>query len=194
MNSAHLKTKCHFFSAFFIFFAPGISLDSVANVNIKLKLKEEQDMTLIKRKGTLLPEFPGIFDNFFGRDMFDFNDAGVAMPGSAAPAVNVREHEDGFEVEVAAPGFNKKDFHVEVENDLLTISSVKETKDEESKDTGRYTRREFGYTSFKRSFALPENTVNTEKIKARYEEGILHISIPKLEEVKPKPAKAIAIS
>ena len=148
-------------------------------------------MTLIKRKGTLLPEFPGIFDNFFGRDMFDFNSSGVTMP---APAVNVREHEDGFEVEVAAPGFNKKDFHIEVDNDLLTISSVKEAKNEESKDNGRYTRREFGYTSFKRSFALPENTVNTEKIKARYEDGILYISMPKLEEVKPKPAKAIAIS
>ena len=151
-------------------------------------------MTLIKTKGTVLPEFPGIFDNFFGKDMFDFNNSGVAMPGSAAPAVNVREHGDGFEVEVAAPGFDKKDFHIEVDNDLLTISSVRETKNEETKDNGRYTRREFGYTSFKRSFALPEHTVNTEKIKASYENGILYISLPKLEEVKPKPAKAIAVS
>lgn len=151
-------------------------------------------MKLIKRNGNLLPEFPGIFDNYFGRDFFDFENSVLRVPGSSIPAVNVKENEDGFEVEVAAPGFSKKDFHVELDNNLLTISSTKEVKNEETARDGRYTRKEFAFSSFRRSFTLPENTVNTEKIKARYEDGILSISIPKLEEVKPKPAREIAVS
>ena len=85
-------------------------------------------------------------------------------------------------------------FDFEVNNNLLTISSEKEMKNEEKDEKGRYTRREFGYSSFKRSFTLPENVVNTEKIEATYENGILHVSIPKREEAKPRPVRQIAIA
>lgn len=149
-------------------------------------------MKLIRRNN-LFPEFPSVFDNFVGKDLFDFDNNGFHAPGTSVPAVNVKEHEDGFDIEVAAPGFNKKDFNIEVNNDLLTISSTRETKNEEKDGKGRYTRKEFGYSSFKRTFTLPEKTVNSEKIKASYEDGILYISIPKREEVKPKPVRQIAI-
>ncbi len=155
-------------------------------------LKSTTNMKLIRRNN-LFPEFPSVFDNFVGKDLFDFDNNGFHAPGTSVPAVNVKEHEDGFDIEVAAPGFNKKDFNIEVNNDLLTISSTKETKNEEKDSKGRYTRREFGYTSFKRTFTLPDKTVNSEKIKANYEDGILYISIPKREEVKPKPVRQIAI-
>jgi len=154
--------------------------------------KTTTNMKLIRRNN-LFPEFPSVFDNFVGKDLFDFDNNGFHAPGTSVPAVNVKEHEDGFDIEVAAPGFNKKDFNIEVNNDLLTISSTRETKNEEKDSKGRYTRREFGYTSFKRTFTLPEKTVNSEKIKANYEDGILYISIPKREEVKPKPVRQIAI-
>ncbi|WP_339816303.1 Hsp20/alpha crystallin family protein [uncultured Imperialibacter sp.] len=151
-------------------------------------------MKLIRRNPNLFPEFPSVFDSFLGRDLFDFENGLVNSPGASVPAVNVKETEEGFDVEVAAPGFNKKDFHVEVNNNLLTISSEKEVKNEQKDENGRYTRREFGYSSFKRSFTLPENVVNAEKIGATYENGILHVSIPKREEAKPKPVRQIAIA
>ncbi len=156
-------------------------------------IKISKHMKLIRRNGNLIPEFPGIFDNFIGKDFFGVDGYGNAVPRASVPAVNVKEDVDGFEVEVAAPGFSKKDFHVEINNNLLTISSTKETKNEEG-TANKYTRKEFAYTSFKRSFTLPENTVDTEKIEARYEDGILTVRIPKREEVKPKPAREIAIS
>jgi HSP20 family protein len=95
-------------------------------------------------------------------------------------------------IEVAAPGMTKEDFKVDYENGRLTISS--ERKNESKEKDGNYTRREFSYQSFQRSFTVPENIVNGDKIAATYKEGILHISLPKREEVKPKPARAIKIS
>lgn len=148
----------------------------------------------MRRNPSLFPDFPSVFDNFLGRDLFDAENGLFNTPGTTVPAVNVKETEDAFQIEVAAPGFDKKDFHVEVNNNLMTISSAKEVKNEEKDENGRYTRKEFGYTSFKRSFTLPENAVNTDKIKARYENGILMVDLPKREEVKPKPVKQIAIA
>jgi HSP20 family protein len=94
---------------------------------------------------------------------------------------------------VAAPGMTKDQFKVNYDNGRLTISSEK--KDEKTEKKGeRYTRREFSYMSFQRSFTIPENLVNGEKIQASYKDGILHLSLPKREEVKPKPAREIKIS
>ncbi len=151
-------------------------------------------MKLIRRNTNLFPEFPSVFDNFLGRDLFDFENGKMYTPGTSVPAVNVKETEDGFNVEVAAPGFEKKDFQIEVDNNLLTISSTREVENEQKNDNGRYTRREFSLNTFKRSFTLPENVINTEKIEASYKSGILHVNIPKREEAKPRPVRQIAIA
>lgn len=145
-------------------------------------------MTLVKRTNGLFPSVPTFFDDFFVKDLMGWSNANNAY-GASLPAVNIRQDENSFEVEVAAPGLSKEDFKVQVENDVLTISSEKEN---ENQDRG-YTRREFGYGSFKRTFTLPENQVDVEKVKASYNNGILHISLPKREEVKPKPARTIKI-
>ncbi len=146
-------------------------------------------MTIVKRSNMFLPSF---WDNFFSRDLMDWGNSNFSSTDTTLPAVNVRETDDAFEIEVAAPGMSKEDFRVNMENNLLTISSEKkEEKKEEEK--GRFSRREFSYQSFQRSFAIPENLVEGEQITAKYCDGILCISLPKKEEVKPKPAREIAI-
>lgn len=146
-------------------------------------------MTLLKRSNTYLPTF---WDNFFSRDLSDWGNSNFSSTDTTLPAVNVKETDDAFEIEVAAPGMSKNDFRINMENNMLTISSEKqEEKKEEEK--GRFTRREFSYQSFQRSFTVPESVVDGEKITAKYCEGILCISLPKREEVKPKPAREISI-
>ncbi|HQU59034.1 MAG TPA: Hsp20/alpha crystallin family protein, partial [Saprospiraceae bacterium] len=108
------------------------------------------------------------------------------------PAVNIIESNDGFTVEMAAPGMNKKDFQIELENEILKISSQKEVK-QEIKEDDRYTRREFSYQSFQRTFHLPKSVVDDSKIKAKYEDGVLRVMIPKREEAKKLPPRKIAI-
>ena len=142
-------------------------------------------MTLVRYNNRL----PRFFDDFFTRDMDHFF-GGEA--DSNLPAVNVQEDDNGFAVEVAAPGFEKNDFKVEIDQNTLTIAADKETKNEDSTDAG-YVKREFRSQAFRRSFRLPENTVDGDKIEARYEAGILHLTLPKREEVKPKPARMIEI-
>lgn len=106
------------------------------------------------------------------------------------PAVNVRETDKAFEVEVAAPGLTKKDFKITAENGLLTISSERnEEREEKEKD---YTRKEFSYSAFSRSFSLPEN-INEDDIKARYEDGILKLDISKKMINEPKTKRAIEV-
>lgn len=134
--------------------------------------------------------FPGFFD--LTRDWLDWNNSNFSNTSSSIPAVNIRETADGFEVEMAAPGMSKKDFRIELDNNVLTISSEKRTENEQ-KDGERYTKREFSYQSFQRSFSLPKEVVDDEKIQARYEEGVLRLSIPKKEEAKPRPPKQISI-
>lgn len=102
------------------------------------------------------------------------------------------ENTDEYTIEVAAPGLNKEDFKVDYDNGRLTISSERKNEKEE-KEEGKIKRREFSYQSFQRSFTISENAVEAEKIKANYKNGILHISLPKREEVKPKPIKQIEI-
>jgi HSP20 family protein len=118
-------------------------------------------------------------------DFFGFGDS------FNMPAVNISEHDDNYRIELAAPGMNKKDFKVNVENDLLTISFERKAENEEKKEN--YLRREFGYQSFERSFSLGEN-VDVDKIKAEHKNGILSIEVPKKEEAKAKPPKQISIA
>ncbi len=119
------------------------------------------------------------FGPFFGRDNIN-----------NVPSVNIKEDENGFHLELAAPGLNKEDFKVNVDNDVLTISAENKVENEDKKDN--YTRREFSYTSFKRSFTLPA-TAEGEKIEANYKDGVLNITVPKKEDAKPK-RREIAIS
>jgi HSP20 family protein len=107
------------------------------------------------------------------------------------PAVNVKEDENQFNIEVAAPGMEKKNFRIDLNHNVLTISAEKEEKKEDKNE--KITRQEFNYTSFQRSFTLP-NSVKDEGIKASYKEGILIVTIPKKEEAKAKAPKQIEIS
>lgn len=135
--------------------------------------------------------YPSLFDRFFENDLFDWSNRNYSNTNTTLPSVNIKESNEDFEVEVAAPGFSKNDFRIELNHYLLTISSEKEL-DKETKEGQQFTLREFSYQSFSRSFTLP-NSADSEKIGAKYENGILRILIPKKEEAKPKPAKAIEI-
>lgn len=148
-------------------------------------------MTLVKRNTGLFPSIPSFFDDFFTRDLFEFPKTSM---NASLPAVNIRENDENYEVQVAAPGLTKDDFNIELNNNVLTISSKQEVKNEEKDEDGNYTRREFSYTSFQRSFTLPQDVVDVEKINAKYKDGILSLSLPKKEEAKPKPVKTIKIS
>ncbi|PWK28617.1 HSP20 family protein [Arcicella aurantiaca] len=106
------------------------------------------------------------------------------------PAVNVKESENGFQIEVAAPGLKKEDFKLSLHENRLTISAKQEENSEEK--TEKYTRQEFNYTSFQRTFTLPKN-VDGDKIEATYADGILHVGLPKKEELKPA-VKEIAVA
>ena len=139
------------------------------------------------------PSFPSLLDRFFEGDLMDFGFRNYAGSDSTLPAVNVKETDNEFHIEVAAPGLKKDDFKVNFDNGRLTISSERKHEHEE-KDGGKITRREFSYQAFQRSFDVPGNLVNADKIGAKYTDGILQITLPKREEVKPKPAKEIKIS
>ncbi len=110
---------------------------------------------------------------------------------SSMPAVNIRENEKNFILELAVPGMDKKDLKIDINEDVLTISS--ETRNETEENNDGYKRKEFSYSSFCRSFYLPEN-VNRDKIAASYKEGILSVELPKMEEDKTKISKQIKIS
>ena len=150
--------------------------------------------TLMKNNRNLFPAIPSFFDDMLTRDWLNWplthhnNNNGGSMP-----AVNVKETNEAFELEVAAPGMSKGDFKVELDNNMLVISAQKEDKHEEQDDKGNFARREFSYSSFTRSFSLPERMVKGDEIVAKYTDGILHIVVPKAEEAKVKPPKQIAI-
>ncbi|MFW6275960.1 MAG: Hsp20/alpha crystallin family protein [bacterium] len=135
---------------------------------------------------------PSIFDRFFGNDLVDWSTNNFTSPNASLPAVNVRETDDDYFIEVAAPGMKKEDFKINFQNNLLTISSEKEVKDEKEEED--YARREFNYQSFQRTFTVRNTDVDSEKISATYKDGVLNIKLPKREEVKPKPAKEIKVS
>ena len=110
---------------------------------------------------------------------------------NSVPAVNIAESKDEYRIDVAAPGLNKEDFRIQIDKNVLTVSSEKEEKHEEKDE--KIMRKEFSYYSFRRCFTLPE-TVNSDRIKASHKDGILEIVIPKREESKEKPAREIKIS
>jgi HSP20 family protein len=150
-------------------------------------------MTLVKTNTALLNSFPMFFDDIFNRDFFGGRNSSFSPANNhTVPAVNIRETQENFEVEVAAPGMSKSDFKIELDGNVLTISSE---KTEEARNTqARYSVREFGYHAFRRSFTLKKDVVDLEGIQAKYENGLLQLLIPKKEEVKQKPARLIEIA
>lgn len=150
-------------------------------------------MTLTRRNGNLTNSFPSLFDDWFSRDLLDWNNSNFSNTGTTLPAVNVKETPETFEVEMAAPGMKKEDFKVELNNNVLTISSEQRNEHEE-KENDKYSRKEFSYQSFQRSFQLSREAVDADNIQAKYENGVLHLTIPKREEVKQKPSRLINIS
>jgi HSP20 family protein len=141
-------------------------------------------MSIVKRNNLV---FPALMNEIFKPDWF----GGMENMASNVPAVNVKDNERNFELELAVPGRKKEDFNIEVDNDVLTISF--EVKSEEAQKTENYTRREFSLKSFKRAFTLPE-TVDKDKIDATYMDGILKFTLPKKEEALPRPKRLIELS
>jgi len=134
-----------------------------------------------------------LFDDFFNRDSFNWGNSNFSDTNTTIPAVNIKETGENYEVEVAAPGMTKKDFKVELDGNVLTISSEKSTQQDEGEDN-RYSRKEFSYQSFQRTFNLQKEVMDIEKIQAKYENGLLRLLIPKKEEAKQKPPRLIQIS
>lgn len=149
---------------------------------------------LVRSNGNSFSSIPSLLNDFFTDDWFNSSLANWRTAGATLPAANVKETNDDFIIEVAAPGMKRDDFRVELDNNVLTISSEIEESREEKDKNDKYTRREFSYQSFQRSFSLPESKVEGGKISAKYTDGILHVTVPKKEEAKVKPARQITVS
>ncbi len=141
-------------------------------------------MSILKRNDVL---FPSLMNEIFKPDWF----GGLENDKSNVPAVNIKENEKDYELELAVPGRKKEDFQIEINENVLTIST--ESKTEENVEKDNYTRREFAYSSFKRAFTLPE-TIDEDNIEANYDNGILKFTLPKKAEALPKPKRKIALS
>lgn len=140
-------------------------------------------MSLIKRNEVL---FPALMNEILRPDWF----GGTQNTRTSIPAVNIKENEKDYSLELFVPGRAKEDFGIEIDDAVLTISS--EIKESHAGSEENFTRREFTITSFKRAFTLPE-IVATDKIEAAYENGILKFKLPKKEEALPKPKRTIEL-
>tara|TARA_A200000113_G_scaffold204139_1_gene199643 strand:- start:1932 stop:2357 length:426 start_codon:yes stop_codon:yes gene_type:complete len=140
-------------------------------------------MNLIRKQP---PFFASLIDDFINTDW----NLKVPTFSGTVPAVNIKELDSQFEIELAVPGMKKDDFEIEVEDGVLSISSTQE--EEQVNEKGKFTRREFSYSSFRRSFTLPDS-VDPTKIDATYKEGVLLVLLPKHKEAQPQPKKLIKI-
>lgn len=150
------------------------------------------NLTLKKNGG-----FPSLLSDFFNTSLMDRNffdldrDFFPSRLGINVPTANITETPKEYKLELAAPGLERKDFNIEVDDHMLTISAEKE--EEKKEKDGEYSRREYSFNSFSRSFTLPEN-VKEGGIDARYENGVLKVSIPKAKETPTKSVHKIAVS
>ncbi|MEO9891198.1 Hsp20/alpha crystallin family protein [Aurantibacter sp.] len=140
-------------------------------------------MSIVKRSHMLFPE---LMNEILKPDWF----GGIENLNAKMPPVNIKENEKNFELELAVPGRKKEDFKIEIDSNILTVSSEVETSTEKVDEN--YSRKEFSFTSFKRAFTLPDS-IDEENIKADYENGILMFSLPKKEEALPKPKRNILL-
>lgn len=145
---------------------------------------------LVRKRESL----PSIFNDFFRpwESLFDFNGGGLTsnLRPLSMPAVNIVEQKDSYEVSLAAPGMKKDDFNIDVEGDTLFISAEKKEEKEEKDE--KYTRKEFNYSSFSRSFTLPDSVIK-DKIDATYDNGLLRLVLPKTDEAKKASSKHISV-
>ncbi|MGJ7032293.1 HSP20 family protein [Niabella hirudinis] len=150
-------------------------------------------MSLVRTGRQGLSNLPALFNDFFSRDLFNWDTMNNSSSNTTIPAVNLKETDDAYVVEVAAPGLKKEDFKISLEGNRLSISSEFQSGSEEQQE-GRYTSREFSYQAFNRTLILPDGVADEDGIGARYENGLLHITIPKREEAKTKAPRQIPIS
>ena len=148
-------------------------------------------MAIVRTNQGSYPSFSSLIDDFFNTELGDWKRNNYSSSNTTLPKVNIMEDNDNYMVEMAAPGMSKSDFIIQIDNGALSISSEKSNSGRSS--DLKYTKREFAYQAFARTFNLPD-TANSEKISASYKNGILLISIPKKEESKPKPARTISVS
>ena len=148
--------------------------------------------TIEKRNGTLFPTIPVLFDDFFTKDFFNRSGSNHLNNTFTNPAINIKDSDKCFELEVAVPGLCKEDFNVEVNDNVLMISAQRTFQIENNEEN--YTRREFNFQQFQRSFRLPELTVDEDRIEAKYTNGILHVILPKKEQALFNNRKKIKIS
>ncbi len=147
-------------------------------------------MTLAKFKKHRLPWYDNMFTDLLSSDRLLTDD--FFMENKWVPEMNIKENDKNFEIEVAAPGFSKKDFNISIENGVLHLSAIKKEEIDEEEDN--YTRREFRYNSFARTLTLPENVNEDEDIDATYKHGILKLVLVKISEDEIKHKKIIEIS
>lgn len=172
-------------------FSIGTEIDISIPEKLILLIKNMEDKKMNLVRWNNHPFFSDLFENLlpkiYNKELCD----------ECIPAANIIENKDSFELEIAAPGMNKKDFKINLDNNILTILSERESKKEEksekNEDNVSYTRREFIYSSFNRSFTLPKS-IELDKIKADYKNGILNISLPKKDEEKLNVKKEILVS
>ncbi len=147
-------------------------------------------MANIVKQELKFPTFRNLIESFFENDFPAFGSSFNKLVGSTVPSANIKETEDAFQIELAAPGLKKEDIKIDLDNEVLIISS--EQKEEKTEAQNNYTRREFNYASFSRSFYLPE-IADPDKIFAEYKDGVLSISIPKKESAIKKAQKRVDI-
>jgi HSP20 family protein len=160
-------------------------LNPAASKNIFV---QQTKLITIKKQGgfmatlaKLTERMPTFFDDFAKPWNEWFDGGGLLGRTMTMPAVNINETKDDYNVSLAVPGMKKDDFNIDMEGNMLTISCEKEEKKEEKEK--KFTRKEYNYTSFSRSFTLPDE-INRDKIEAKYEDGLLKVVLPKKEEAK----------
>ncbi len=145
------------------------------------------------RTNSLIPAMSRFLDDDWN-NLFEWRNRNYSSNTTTLPSVNVKETGDEFVVEMAAPGMKKDDFDIQLDNNMLTIRSEMSSESNEQDEDGKYSRREFSYQSFQRSFNLNNQVVDDANIQATYEDGILRLNIPKREEAKEKPARQIQVA
>ncbi|MCP9236024.1 Hsp20/alpha crystallin family protein [Lewinella sp. JB7] len=145
------------------------------------------------RTNSLIPSVSRFLDDDWN-NLFDWRNRNFSSTTTTLPSVNVKETSDEFVVEMAAPGMKKDDFDIQLDNNTLTIRSEVHNENEEQNNDGKYTRREFSYQSFQRTFNLNNQVVDDANIHATYQDGILRLIVPKREEAKEKPARQIEVA
>ncbi|WP_413997964.1 Hsp20/alpha crystallin family protein [Flavobacterium sp. W1B] len=149
-------------------------------------------MEAIVKRNNFTPIVNSFFDDFLSKDLMDWSGKNFSSIGSNLPSVNLKETDKKIEVELAAPGLKKEDFKIQIDNNMLSISSEKEEEKEEKRKKDNYYRKEFNYQSFTRAFSLPDYA-DENNVTANYKDGILRVEIAKKEGTNNKITKTIAV-